>query len=139
MIKSQNDLQQVEDIQKSDLSDKDSMQTKTTGDHRLSIATILGIVVILSVGASQIVDGLYRTFFVIILPIIFLLIIGSWLVILNKGQPKNNPEITEQPINPANPEHIKCPECGLPKTITSPFRPLEIRCDGCGARMRLMR
>jgi uncharacterized repeat protein (TIGR01451 family) len=34
---------------------------------------------------------------------------------------------------------IKCPKCGTTKDVTSPVRPIEVKCDKCGARLRLVK
>jgi len=34
---------------------------------------------------------------------------------------------------------IKCPKCQTVKDVTSPVRPIEVKCDNCGARLRLVK
>jgi hypothetical protein len=34
---------------------------------------------------------------------------------------------------------IKCPKCQTIKDVTSPVRPIEVKCDNCGARLRLVK
>lgn len=50
---------------------------------------------------------------------------------------EEEPEEEEEWGKPKKVTKIKCPKCGSPITVTSDKRPLEIKCDNCGARGRL--
>jgi uncharacterized repeat protein (TIGR01451 family) len=45
------------------------------------------------------------------------------------GAPEARPKIAR----------IKCPKCQTVKDVTSPVRPIEVKCDNCGARLRLVK
>ncbi|MEW5761185.1 MAG: CARDB domain-containing protein, partial [Candidatus Thermoplasmatota archaeon] len=54
------------------------------------------------------------------------------------------PTVPSIPVPPPEPKiekvkiaRIKCPKCGSIKDVTSPTRPIELRCEGCNAKLLL--
>jgi len=62
--------------------------------------------------------------------------------LIDRGGPPKPPAPPAGPVTTEGKPRIariKCPKCQTIKDVTSPVRPIEVKCDSCGARLRLVK